>query len=183
MRRGRPFATLLAMAIAIGAPGARAAQAQPLEAAVKAAFLPKFAPYVSWPVAAAPTTGAPYTICVVGRDPFGALIDEATIGQRVGTSALTVRRIDHIERGSGCQIAFIGGSPRQSVAAALIAVGGTPVLTVTDAGSTRERGIVHFQLKNGRVRFHIDDAAAARSGLGLSSKLLSLALSVRERGR
>ena len=183
MRRARAFAVLLAVAAPIGVPGTREVQAQPLEAAVKAAFLPKFAPYVSWPATAAPTAGAPYTICVVGLDPFGALLDEATIGQRLGTSALTVRRIDQIDRSSGCQIAFIGGSPRQSVKAALAAVSGAPVLTVTDARSTRERGMVHFELKSGRVRFHIDDAAAARAGLGLSSKLLGLALSVQERGR
>jgi hypothetical protein len=183
MRRARAFAALLAVAVAIGIPGARNAQAQPLEAAVKAAFLPKFAPYVSWPTGAAPVPGAPYAICVVGRDPFGALLDEATIGQRLGPSALTVRRIDQIDRASGCQIAFIGGSPRQSVKAALAAVSGAPVLTVTDARSTRERGMVHFELKSGRVRFHIDDAAAARAGLGLSSKLLGLAISVQERGR
>jgi hypothetical protein len=62
-------------------------------------------------------------------------------------------------------------------------VEGTSVLTVTDAARTpNARGIIHFVVQNDRVRFHIDERAAARNGLSISSKLLSLALSVRHRG-
>ena len=43
------------------------AQAQPTEEAVKAAFLPKFPRYVSWPAGAAPGPGRPYRLCVIGR--------------------------------------------------------------------------------------------------------------------
>jgi hypothetical protein len=161
----------------------RHAAAQPMEAAVKAAFLPKFAPYATWPAAAAPAAGAPFVICIVGRDPFGMLIDEAVKGERRDAAPIVVRRLDRIERRSACHIAFLGGSATQPVAAALAAVAGAPVLTVTDARVGRDRGMLHFQLDDGRVRFHIDDAAAARAQLGVSSKLLSLALSVRQRGR
>lgn len=174
---------LLAAVLAVGAAGGREAGAQPLEAAVKAAFLPKFAPYVIWPAPAVPGPGAPFVICVVGRDPFGALLDDAAGDERPGGSPLMVRRLDRIDRASGCHIAYIGGSDGQSVTAAVKALGGAPVLTVTDARTSRERGMVHFELKGGRVRFHIDAAAAERAGLGLSSKLLGLALTVRERGR
>ena len=40
---------------------------------------------------------------------------------------------------------------------------------------------VHFAVIGGRVRFHIDDAAAAASGIGVSSRLLALAVEVRQR--
>lgn len=173
----------LAVALAIGAAAAQEANAQPLEAAVKAAFLPKFAPYVTWPASATPSPDESFVICVVGRDPFGALLDEAALGQRLGHTSLVVRRLDRIDRGSGCHIAYLGGSDGQSVKAALAAMGGAAVLTVTDARSSREHGVIHFEVKSGRVRFHIDDAAAGRIGLGLSSKLLGLALSVKPRGR
>lgn len=158
-------------------------RAQPMEAAVKAAFLPKFAPYATWPAPSVPAAGASYVICVVGRDPFGSLIDEAVVGQRRDVSPLSVRRLDRVDRSSGCHIVYFGGSTVQPVAAGLAALAGAPVLTVTDARVGRDRGIVHFELKSGRVRFHIDDAAAARADLVLSSKLLSLALSVKQRER
>ena len=52
------------------------------------------------------------------------------------------------------------------------------MLTVTD----KDRGgggVVQFVNLNGRIRFEIDLAAAARNGLAISSKLLGLALNVR----
>ena len=58
---------------------------------------------------------------------------------------------------------------------------GKPVLTVTDARSSVRRGMIHFVVVQGRVRFHIDEAAAVRSGLTINSRLLALALSVRQR--
>jgi len=56
------------------------------------------------------------------------------------------------------------------------------VLTVTDgAGPPGARGIIHFTLKDRRVRFVIDEAQAAERGLSISSRLLALAVSVRQR--
>jgi len=55
-----------------------------------------------------------------------------------------------------------------------------PVLTVTDSIDALDaKGMINFVVADNRVRFEIDDAAARRSGLVISSKLLSLALSVR----
>jgi hypothetical protein len=179
--RARGFRiALLAGALAAGSPGA--AQAPALETAVKAAFLPKFAPYVSWPSAATPPAGSPYVICVVGRDPFGALLDDAAAGERIGASAFVVRRLVRVGRDSDCHMAFIGGSPQQSVADALAALDDAPVLTITDERLAPERGMVHFELKGRRVRFHVDEASATRAGIGFSSKLMRLGLTVK-RGR
>jgi hypothetical protein len=41
--------------------------------------------------------------------------------------------------------------------------------------------MIHFVIHQGRVRFNIDEAQAARSGVAISSRLLSLALTVRQR--
>jgi hypothetical protein len=148
------------------------------EAAVKAAFLVKFGAYVSWP-----RTSGPVTICMVGRDLLGVALSEAANGQQIDGRPVVVRRIDTVERASGCDIAYLSGSGRQSVPAALAALRSTPVLTVTDSRWNSARGMIHFQIASNRVRFHIDDRAAAASGLGISSKLLGLGLSVRARGR
>jgi hypothetical protein len=56
------------------------------------------------------------------------------------------------------------------------------VLTVTDSARDEPaRGIINFLIQNNRVRFEIDNGAAAESGLTISSKLLSLAVSVKPR--
>ena len=76
---------------------------------------------------------------------------------------------------------FAAGSQKQSVADDLDKVRGSPVLTVTDGAGPSTRGMVNFVLKSNRVRFEIDEASAAQSGLMISSKLLSLAAAVRPR--
>lgn len=150
------------------------------ELAVKAAFLPKFAPYVSWPPSALASAGSPIVLCIVGSDPFLALLDEAAAGLMVEQHPLVVRRLSWDMNAAACQIAYVSASPRR--AATLRALRGMPVLTITDGGGA-DHGIVHFVLLGGRVRFAIDDAMAAASKLAISAKLLSLAVSVKPRGR
>ena len=156
-----------------------AAWAGSLEYPVKATYLYKFAPFVTWPDAAFSGAASPFVICILGEDPFGPVLDQAVSSQRVGQRALVVRRLDRVDRGAGCQILYFGATRGQSAAEAMAAVRGTPVLTVTDR--TEQQGVIHFVLTDKRVRFQSDDQAAAQNGLTISSKLLSLAVSVRPR--
>ena len=180
MKRRGFLAGLLLAALAL--PGAALGQgASELEYAVKATYLYKFAPFVHWPESSQ-AAGAGFEICIVGRDPFGALLDDAVRGEQVRGQPIAVRRLPEIARASGCGIVFAGGSSAQSVREILDAVAGEPVLTVTDVALSRTaKGIVHFVILDDRVRFEIDDQAAAENGLMISSKVLSLALSVRPR--
>jgi hypothetical protein len=167
----------LLLPIALLAPTIARAQSA-TEIAVKAAYLAKLAAYVTWPAA-----DGPIVICAVGRDVFGDALDKAVAGQQINGRPLTVRKLEAVDRDSGCSIAFIAGSASQSVPAALAALRSAPVLTVTDSRWSSARGMIHFQVAQSRVRFHIDDRAAAESKLDISSKLLALALSVRGRGQ
>ncbi len=165
---------LLALALA------QPAQAQPLELSVKSAFLLKFARYVEWPPQARPASGAPIRICIIGNDPFGGVIDRAAVGERIGEHGVDVRRLASAQAASGCHVAFVRGGGGRSTAALLDGLRGSPVLTVTDSRYGSARGMIHFALSEGRVSFHIDAAAAARDGLSISSRLLGIALSVRQ---
>lgn len=100
---------------------------------IKAAFLPKFARYVAWPAAMRPEARAPFHLCVIGRDPFGRLLDQSAAGELIDGRA----------------------GPR--------------------------RGMIHFTIVSGRVRFFIDEARAAERGISISSRLLALAAGVRQR--
>ena len=157
------------------------AQPTPLEIEVKAAFLAKFAAYVIWPPGAVGAADEPIQLCIIGRDPFGAELDQTVARQRVALHPFVVRRLNGTASAAGCHIAFLGGSTTQSIAAMQDALDDKPILTVTDASLGAERGMVHFALKDGRVRFHIDDARAAHGNLVISARLLSLAITVRPR--
>ena len=168
----------LTPAPAAAPPAAAAAPPSPAEQSVKAGYLAKFAPFVVWPQDSFATATAPLVLCVQGDDPFGETLDRLTTGQSVGTHPIIVRRVARIDADSGCHIAYLAGSSTQSAAAALKALEGRPVLTVTD-GEGGERGIVHLVQTNGRVRFAIDSAKAGQCGLAISSKLLALASEVK----
>lgn len=160
--------------------GVAAARSQSLEYPVKAAYLPKFAPFVDWPPRAFSAPGSAFAICVVGPDPFGPVLDRAVAGQKLGDHPIVVRRLAAASR--DCHVLYLGLQNPQQVRDALKAVQGAPVLTITDgARQTSAHGIVHFTIKDNRVRFAIDDQAAADNGLTISSKLMNLALSVKRR--
>lgn len=168
-------------AVAAALAGAHArAQAQPAEEAVKAAFLPKFARYVAWPGAAQPAPGAPFQLCVIGRDPFGRFLEPAAAGESIDGHGVTVRRLASVDDAAGCHVAFVQGASPADRARLLIALRRHPVLTVTDGGAG-QRGMIHFTILSRRVRFFIDEAQAAERGLAISSRLLALAVSVRQR--
>lgn len=159
---------------------AEAGPADSLEYAVKATFLYKFAGFVDWPAAAFESASSPVSVCVLGSDPVAVLIDHAAAGQQVAERPVVVRHLQTLTGESGCHILYVAAN--MPAAAAQNAMRGMPVLTVTDsAGAASARGIVTFVVQDNRVRFDIDDAAAAENGLTISSKLLSLARVVRPR--
>ena len=176
-------AVIAALALAVGVLTGGAAQPS-LEYPVKATYLYKFAPFVDWPAGAFTSTGAPFTICVAGADPFGPLLDQIVGNQRVYQRPIVVRRMAKVEAGAPCQILYLGGGKAQSTGDALAAVRGAPILTVTDSAlrTGGAKGVIDFVVKDNRVRFEIDDQAAAANGLNISSKLLSLAVAVKPKG-
>lgn len=177
--RAASLAAWLALAAALAAAPSAPAVAQSLETSVKANYLARFAAFVQWPPGSGPAAGSPLMICVVGDDPFGRQLDQALEGQSVNGHRIAARRLARLESGSGCHIAYLAGSSAQTVAAGLAAAG-RGVLTVTDEARGTERGAIHFVLFQTRVRFHVDAGQASRRGLTISSRLLTLALSVRE---
>lgn len=177
MKTGRIASAIAASALlALGSAKAE----EPLELAVKATYLYKLAPFVTWPPTAWSDPNAPLVICIQGRDPFGPLVDRAVAGQRVAGHPVVARRLPKIDAASGCQIAYIAGSDGQPEPAALRDIGKAPVLTVTDeARGPGAPGDIHLVLQDGRVRFVIDNGQAQQQGLTISSKLLALALRVK----
>ena len=167
----RVLTFLCAWAAALTA--AAPAHAQVSETAVKAAFIPKFARYVTWPS----NGSGPMAICIIGDEPFGNAIDHAAASQSVDGRSFVVKRVS-TTAASGCSIAVVTGAHTGETLAAL---GRLPILTITDSRSSSARGVIHFAISDGRVRFYIDNAQAQARGLTISSRLLALALGVNQR--
>jgi hypothetical protein len=160
---------LAAAAIAFAAP----ACAQPTEQQVKAAMIYNIARFIDWP--ASPGSPARVTLCILGRDPFGADID-GLVGQPIGAAPLQVRRIAAAGAMNGCQMVYISPSEADDLEGALAVLSGAHVFTVADTDGFAERGVAaNLYLDERHVRFEINIDAARRTGLGVSSHLLRLA--------
>ncbi|MGR9087452.1 MAG: YfiR family protein [Gammaproteobacteria bacterium] len=165
-----------------GALHAAQAQSQAQEYELKAALLTKFGLYVEWPGSAFPSPASPVHLCIAGEDPFGQALDMLAADTLINDRKIISRRLQTVERNSGCHILYLGDTGNQRIEQILDAIRGGGVLTVSEAGSGQEgAGIIEFVIKDNRVRFNIDDEAAAQQGLLISSKLLSLALNVKRR--
>jgi hypothetical protein len=177
-RRASPLALALALLasanLAAIQPGD--AQARASETAVKAAYLFNFAQFVRWPDAAA---GQPFTICVVGRDPFGATLDRTVAGETIDGRRIVVARISRDDSAARCQIAFLSSSEEGRAAAWIADLDGSPTLTVSDMPDfIRHGGMLQFVVIDNRVRFEINLSATDAVRLMPSSELSRVAAAV-----
>jgi hypothetical protein len=170
----------LAVALFALSTWAWATEAKPAdEYQVKAAFLLNFTRFVQWPAAAFANASSPFTICVLGDDPFGDALDQVVEGESAGTRKLAVRRIHQPPAAKSCQILFVGRS--QKDIAGTVSGLGPGVLTVGEgAAFLRGGGMIAFVLEQRHVRFDINHRAAARASLNLSSRLLAVARTVQK---
>jgi hypothetical protein len=144
---------------------------------VKAAFLYKFASFVSWPRA---SDTAPLCIGILGEDPFGPALDRVVNGRVLNGRSFVVHRFKNAKDIAGCGILFISSSESRRLEQVFAALDGSSVLTVGDVpGFCEKGGIVNLETRDGRVSLQINVEAAERAHLQLSSKLLSLAAIVR----
>lgn len=153
---------------------AHAAETQ-VEYQVKAAFLLNFTKYVEWPPdPAAP--GAPLSICILGEDPFGPVLDQMVAGETLRGRKIEVQRVRRPPP-SSCSVLFAGKTEKD--VGAVLSMLGPGVLTVGEGDDfLRQGGMISFFLDSHRVRFDINQSVASKAGLVLSSKLLSVARSV-----
>jgi hypothetical protein len=175
-RRGALRSAWLLVA-AVAAIGGRPA---PSDREVEAAFLCSFAEFVDWPEA----RETPLRILVLGEDPFGQLLEETLEGRPLQTKPIELRRSRRLEDAAQAQIVFVSGSEKPRLAEVLGEVADRAVLTVSDIpGFADKGGIIGFVVVDKRVRFDINERAAARSRLRISSRLLSLARNVESPAR
>lgn len=176
--------TLIAALVTLGAATALPATpgaSQASEQAVKAAFIPKFIRYVEFPPNAHPPDGQPYYLCIIGRDPFGPSLDRAAASEVIDGHSVAVRRFANIGSAAvaGCHLAFVAGANDQATAQMIDGLKRQPTLIITDARIGNARGMIHFAVVDGRVRFSIDQGRAAAHGVTVSSRLLALAVEVK----
>jgi YfiR/HmsC-like len=158
----------------------RAAQDGASEYQLKAAFVYNFAKFIQWPPKTYAGPESPFSICILGSDPFGEVIDDTLRGKTVADHPVVVRRDKDPAAARQCQIVFVSASEKHRLPEILASLKGANVLVVGDVdGFAAAGGAIELTLQDNRVRFAINPDAADRSGLKISSQLLALATIVR----
>ena len=174
---------LLAVLSVCCATAVRADPSVSTEYKVKAGLIFNFTQFVEWPAASFADASAPIEIGVLGDSSFGSALEEAVKGQKVHGRPLVVRPATHgIADLKSCQVVFVCRSEKARLKEVLDRLKGSHALTVGDLDDFAERGgMINFVMKSTKVRFEINNHAAKREDLKISSQLLDLGIPVEEK--
>ena len=161
-------------AILCGQSAAHPSDSSEIETRVKAAFIYNFARFVEWPSRSSP---GPVRIGILGHGDLASPLEEVTRGKSVGGRAIAVTPVSTASEADCCEILLIERSESKHVREIVQALAGKPVLTVCDdENGSRDGVMIAFQLVDESVRFQINQEAAGRAGLRISSQLLKVAV-------
>ncbi len=161
-----------------GAQTSHAQQTHPTESQVKAAYLYNFGKFVTWTGTNAGSS-ASFDICVLGKDPFGVVLDSTVAGGNIGEKRVTAKKISSLQESDHCRIVFISSSEQARLKAILAAAKAGGTLTVSDIPHFADKGgMIEFVPQENRIRFEVNLPATEEAGLTLSSELLKVATRV-----
>ena len=167
--------------------GATAESETSREYQIKAAFLFNFFKFVDWPEEKTVDSNEPFTIGVIGTDPFGKSLEpikeKEVKGRKVVIKQIknlkekeSSKNKDAIEALRKCHLLFICSSEKENLLTIIEALKDASVLTVGEtSGFLESGGIINFVMEDKKVRFEINNFAAKQANLKIRSKLLRLA--------
>lgn len=141
---------------------------------LKAVLLFNLAQFVDWPAAAFSSTNDPIVIGILGRDPFGHVLDDVVRNETVQGRKIIVKRFSSARAAEQSHILFIAQSEDNRLSRILPELRGRPVLTVSDIESFARRGgmVRFFTNPESKIKLRINIDTVKQHGLGVSSKLL-----------
>ena len=149
---------------------------------VEAAFLRNFARYVTWPAHAFAEDRSPWNICILGRDPFGEVLEQTFKGRTEQGRTFETFRAEALDKLPSCQIVFVAYKEAAKRRAALSELKNRPVLTVGEAaGFLQEGGIIRFQVES-HVEISVNLDQARSVSLKIQTKMLEVTHEVLENG-
>ena len=143
---------------------------------VKAAFFYHFANFVDWPIETFKATQGHLRICVMGKDPFGDLLDEALANRKVKDYPFEIRRNPPVTEITHCHLLYLPATSSSILRTLGRGISKKDILTVGETLEfMKQGGMVQFFIDNKKIRFAINTDVVNQTNLKVSSKLLRLA--------
>ena len=142
---------------------------------MKSAFVVNFVQFTDWPAAAFEKAEDPIIIGVLDPKAMGDALPAAIQGKSIRGRKLEIRTVTADSIGK-CHVLIVGNAEGAEVQRAIKAAEASSILTIGDSEQfTASGGIIRFYVEDRKERFEINQAAAQRARLQISSKLLKLA--------
>jgi len=154
--------------------------AQTGEYNIKAVFIERFTRYIEWPEESAVSdTSQPFVLGIIGKNPFGSVLEEIYSTQRIRKKKVIIRYISKLDEIKGCNLLFLSESEKKELSKILSFSRKRPILTVSDTKDFAGKGVaINFVIIEGKIKFEINKSAIDNVGLKVSSQLLKLAILV-----
>lgn len=160
------------LSIALSAMPYAQAQVQVSDRNVKAAFLVRFADFVTWPE---DSQSRLFTLCLSPSHNFGSAVATTAKGTVVRGRPMEVRHLRPAESVANCQLLYVAPADEHL----LPLTRRRPILTVGERqGFCQRGGVINLRVVDDRVRFEVSLAQAKAAGLLVDSQLLRLAVAV-----
>lgn len=148
------------------------------ESKLQAVYMYNFLKFVHWPDNGFSSIQDHYEICIIGKNPFGSLLDSWKT-KKINNKTINISYSSSSKRIKKCHMVFIGQTDNKSYINSLNDLQGRGILTVSANKKFAQRGgIIGFVMYKNRVRFNINRTIAQKKGLDINSKLLELAISI-----
>lgn len=141
---------------------------------MKAIYLYNFASYTEWPF----WGRANFNFCVLGDDELGNALSRLE-SKKINGMRVVVARLTSLVAIRQCQVLYLPGKQHANLRRIQSELGELPVLTVGEAGSEAEVGVV-LRLEGARLVFDLNLGAFQRAGLKPQETLVRLARNVRK---
>ena len=143
---------------------------------VKAAFMYQFIAFINWPPESFKDDTTPFTIGVLGKDPFEEILDNMIKNKKAHNRTIKIMRSEKPEDLKQCHIVFVCSSEQENADTVLDTLSTSSTLTIGEWDSfTKQGGIIRFMLRKNKIAFEINNDNAQNAGLKISSQLLNLA--------
>jgi hypothetical protein len=162
------FATLLAIIIC--------SQGYTQNHSLQSVFIYSFTRYVIWPES---HNQGDFEILVLGEAPIIEELRKMAAAKKVGERTIKITRINSPEEIKKCNILFIPSGKSELFTDVVSKVSTQPILIITEEPGMGTKGSdINFIIKDGKLRFELNQAAVDKQNLKVANELSRLAIQI-----
>lgn len=133
-----------------------------------------FLKYLQWPNEA---EAGDFVVGVLGEDEVLNSLKSIYEGKPRGAKKFTVRKLSQPSDAAECAVVYLGRGKNKEFETLKTVTAGKPILTVTDSNNLGQKGsCINFKVVDGKLKFELNQASIAATGLKVSSQLTTMAI-------